>query len=108
MTLITSIVCISPLSRLQEHFGEHATNAAASEPLDRGDRNREYRIRARGQACEIVGTQSLPGGIRHDQHPGISKRLVPGGELQHVARETLDFGVAYFNNFAFTSTQAVE
>src|SRR6267142_1782879 len=59
MTLITSIVCISPLSRLQEYFGEHATNTAASEPLDRGDWNREYRIRARGQTCEIVGTQAV-------------------------------------------------
>jgi hypothetical protein len=108
MTLITSIVCISPLSRLQEHFGQHATNAAASEPLDRGDGNREYRISAPGQACEIVRTQSLPGGFRHYQHPGISKRFVPRGELQHVTRETLDLSVAYFNNLTFTGAQAVE
>src|SRR5258708_13422591 len=96
MTLITSIVCISPLSRLQEHFGEHATNAAASEPLYRGDRNREYRIRARGQACEIVGTQSLPGGIRHNQHPGISKSLVPSGELPHIPAKKLYLTSPYF------------
>src|SRR5205823_15117927 len=59
-------------------------------------------------ALPIFVTQAPPRRFRHHHDARVSERLVPGAELEHVAREALDLIHADFENLALARSQPRE
>ena len=68
----------------------------------------QHRVRAAGQLRELRRRECPPGAVRHDQHPRVAERLVPGGKLEHVAGELLELRVVKLDQLAAARAQLLE